>query len=52
MWIGSGLLPEMKLSRDDLILWKNAVVGNVERSLERGRGERIVGCMAVNAVPS
>ena len=46
-WIitGSGLSPEMKLSCDNLIHWKNAVVENVERSLEHGRGERIVGMM-------
>ena len=48
----SGLSPKMKLSGDNLIRWKNAVVENVERSLERGRDERIVGCMAVNAVPN
>ena len=34
--------PEMKLSRDHLLRWKNTVVENVERSLECGRDERIV----------
>ena len=42
IWIGSGFSAEMKLSRDNLLHWKNAVVGNVERSLECGRDERIV----------
>ena len=36
IWIGSGFSPEMKLSRDNLLRWKNAVVENVEQSLECG----------------
>ena len=52
MWIGGGFSPKMKLSRDNLIRWQKEVVENVERSLEYERDERIVGCMAVNAVPN
>ena len=54
IWIVSGFPPEMKLSRDNLIRWKNVVVENVERVLgawER-RAHAIVGCMAGNAVPN
>ena len=41
MWIGSGFSPEMKLSRDNLIRLKNAVVENVEQKMS-SRKRRVV----------